>query len=433
MTSIQQFYPSDSRCGDCLLKPQRQCVLWWKKLIEPLSSGSKLCQTVTRIVAVIPLIMATIIAFVLGVIGISLRACLSNNSPASSLAVEAKKTEEIQLITEGFNWVQIVSKEKHHQTITSEKVKEIATLHTRKVFISREVPEDYRKQFPLGIVVKLSTREERDNKRCYWPHQEEIAYKIDKLFGWNIVPKTKVLHGSYFKTKVVKDKYFKFRAIIESGHFSCFEEPTFTIQSYRKGDTLDAIDERATKLSTDSYQKAYLLNMIFCKSDSNPGNTSYNVDIGQFTMFDNEFMGINHGNYGYDLDKFLSEKEKVISETLLSQVSSINLTSLVQIRKKYFSKDEELIELWRGEWGGRRTHNQSESGWNQLLIHFHCLKAAIVQLKSRNEQVTLNTLQLEQQEQRKIFQKDIPPGWRYHQDENLKIFELIMKKQEILE
>lgn len=103
MTSIQQFYPSDSRCGDCLLKPQRQCVLWWKKLIEPLSSGSKLCQTVTRIVAVIPLIMATIIAFVLGVIGISLRACLSNNSPASSLAVEAKKTEEIQLITEGFN------------------------------------------------------------------------------------------------------------------------------------------------------------------------------------------------------------------------------------------------------------------------------------------------------------------------------------------
>lgn len=361
---------------------------------------------------------------------------LTSPPPPASLPAEIKKIDNLPIITEGFQWIEILSKDKEQEaaSATVEKVKKTTTQHTRIVFISRKIPENYRKQFSFGIVVKISTREERHKKRCYWPHQEEIAYKIDKMFGWNIVPKTKVLHGSYFKTRAVNDKYFKFRAIIKSlpPVPGFFEEPTFTIQSYRKGVTLDAIKETTATVSKDSFQKAYLLNMIFCKADNNPGNTNYDPDTGQFTMFDNEFMGHSYESQDFDLDKFHLESEKEISETILSQVSSINIKSLVQIKKKYALKDEELIKLWQREWGGEKVRNESEGSWNQLLIHFYCLKSAIVQLKNTNRKITPHTVKLEQLEQRKIFQKEIPSEGIYAPDRDLKIFEFIMKKADLL-
>src|SRR5690242_9463611 len=63
-------------------------------------------------------------------------------------------------------------------------------LHSRIIYTG--MPKD---QEEVQYVAKIATPQIRRNRNePDLPHAEEVAYKVCKLFNWDIVPKSKVLH-----------------------------------------------------------------------------------------------------------------------------------------------------------------------------------------------------------------------------------------------
>ncbi len=131
--------------------------------------------------------------------------------------------------------------------------------HLREVYLSHE----------QNCVVKISSSVDRKRKGSNndWPHAEEIAYKINKLFSWNVIPKTKLMHGSEL-TNNLESKYEKYvdiqksmvhREISKIAHF------TFTFQTLVKGKTFPHHGRKDQKIDSKSYQQAYLLGIILVK------------------------------------------------------------------------------------------------------------------------------------------------------------------------
>lgn len=86
---VSNLYQVDSRRGDKLLEPQRWCRKQWGYLFTPLTaSENKWAQVAKRIVQVAFLILPTAVAYVLGVCGIVIKACVpATLDPSSSVQV----------------------------------------------------------------------------------------------------------------------------------------------------------------------------------------------------------------------------------------------------------------------------------------------------------------------------------------------------------
>lgn len=409
MGSIATLYQADLRFGDSWIKPLRECRRTWHIMTSSLKPNqSRVCQVVIRVLTFIPLVIATLVASLLGVVGICLKGCTSKpredkrSAPPSSLSIDASAPEEEDKLGQealdaeikaardmGFSWIELEASE--------------SMSFKRSVFISKEVPEAYRKQFPHGIVVKLSNASERSKKGCYWPFQEEIAFKLAaKLFGWEVVPKTKVMSATYFQTplrQVSREhlKYQRYRPVIQSlGRYtSQFEPATFTIQAYTPGISLRKMYPDAS-FRTPLFQQACLLDMIFNKSDDNPDNYLVDLTTGRVALIDNEFLGYSN-QVAILFEKFPLEKDKEVLPELLDKIISLGLGDLAVIKAKYDPRDQHLFEEWLKEpLNAPRGLCRSERGWTTLLVHFNALKAAIEKLRASGGTITMSRLRAEQ-------------------------------------
>ena len=111
-------------------------------------------------------------------------------------------------------------------------------------------------------VAKIETALLRNARLSFsLPHAEEIAYKVCKMFGWNTVPKTKVVHASSIQNE-------KYTALIQSLG-SLKRTGTFTFQIFKEGNTLpDKKPSSVVKPDLSSFVKAFLLDMVLGKNDA---------------------------------------------------------------------------------------------------------------------------------------------------------------------
>ncbi len=75
---ISNLYKHDESFADYFLQPQRFCERGWEYFVSPLDPGFRsFLDVIARIVIFVPLVFATICSYVIGVIGISMKAFAS--------------------------------------------------------------------------------------------------------------------------------------------------------------------------------------------------------------------------------------------------------------------------------------------------------------------------------------------------------------------
>jgi hypothetical protein len=228
------------------------------------------------------------------------------------------------------------------------------------------------------------------------PHAEEIVYKICKLFHWNTVPKTKILHEFSVLQDNSTEKLQKYKKIMNG--FKCKQYPiTFTFQAFVKGKTLpDKVTESTKVPNLSSYQKAYLLGCILGPFDARSDNVIFNRQTGELFEIDNEYIG----REGYQslgiLNDFTSLKSEEISPEILNDVLNIELTQLAKIREKYKFRDENLIALWSQEPQPTRydcNSKERDKCWSTIMENFKLLKVSILALRVKEGPITLEKLE----------------------------------------
>lgn len=269
--------------------------------------------------------------------------------------------------------------------------RKVALSHSRSVFISSQVFGAQHRW-----VAKLEIDEMRQHKKTFFPHAEEIAYKIAKLLKWNSVPKTKILHQ--FSLEKPNDKYQKYSSLMpyfidgnSTGH-----PITFTFQAFIKGEPLPTYAELAarTKKRPDilpsSYQRAFLLDMILGKGDARGDNTMYNPETREIFEIDNEYLGST--NYEGVLEAFTEfaglEIEKGIQEDLLK----VHPDQLLPIQTKYKERDADLLSHQTREPISiviPDSERIAREKWSTFSDNLCCIQKAIQSLNKEGHPVTL--------------------------------------------
>ncbi len=102
---VQKYYQPDKSCFDLLLYPQRKCHKCWVQLFSSsssrdLSSCEHLAELIKRVVYVIPLILATLISYVIGVVAVGLKGC-TKAKKSSEPIIRPGKLHENERIAQG--------------------------------------------------------------------------------------------------------------------------------------------------------------------------------------------------------------------------------------------------------------------------------------------------------------------------------------------
>ncbi len=263
----------------------------------------------------------------------------------------------------------------------------IGSTHTRSVYKSPQ------------WVIKIDTAQSRNVKLLdYLPHAEEIAYKISKLFGWRTVPKTKTIHQDDISSPKTAAYYFELMKpfIDETGKLPI----TCTLQGFIKGDTLPSEVEIHTgqkekpQVKLDTYQEAFLLEMILGKGDSR-GDNFMRTKTGVIRSIDNEYIGLGT-KYDGILNQYQTEKEQPINQRILRDVMRVKQDQIESIQAKYTARDSQLAHLWEEEPASLRypkLKDISKEKWTIIGANIAMIKQAISTLKQTDQIVTLTRLE----------------------------------------
>lgn len=247
-------------------------------------------------------------------------------------------------------------------------------------------------------VAKLENCLQRDARLLSpLPHSDEIAYKIGKLFRWNTIPKTKILHEL---APINNEKYQKYNQLMQYFLNENRQNKlpiTFTFQSFMDGETLPNKGElKNQKPDLSSYQKTYLLDVILGKSDARGDNIIYNAITRELFEIDNEYIGSDGYASEGVLNDFNELKQETISEEILQNILSVDLEQLQHVSDKYKKRDDELIDLWRNEplfKNYRAREALMNEKWGQIFENFRILKNSIQLLKNGDEVISLEKLE----------------------------------------
>ena len=260
---------------------------------------------------------------------------------------------------------------------------------SRKVFIgeSNSLPR---------LVVKIEDAKMRGKKlELVLPHAEEIAYKICKMFHWNTVPKSKVLHqysALYIDPTRKLQKYIRLMAPFKNMEYPC----TFTFQAFVAGQILpDVVTSKTRDPNPSSYQKAYLLGMVLGKFDARGDNAIHNHQTGELFEIDNEYIGKEGYKDSGILNQFRKLKRQEVPLQILNDVLSTQMIQLAQIRDKYKLRDDCLITSWSTEpypefldCGSKKR----DEYWSRIMENLTFLKMSIHALRERKGPVTIEKL-----------------------------------------
>ena len=224
------------------------------------------------------------------------------------------------------------------------------------------------------------------------PHAEEIAYKICKIFHWNTIPKTKVLHQYSLPYENRVEKRQKYAELMKGFH--CPNYPiTFTFQAFVEGKNIHG---KTLDPSLSSYQKAYLLGMVLGKFDAHGDNILFNEETREFFEIDNEYIGERNYAKNGVLNHYKELKQEEISPEMLDDLLNTSVTQFTKIQNKYNVRDVNLIALWANEpiqaLFGYNDRARSNC-WSRIMENFIFLKMGILTLRECKTPVTIENLE----------------------------------------
>lgn len=226
------------------------------------------------------------------------------------------------------------------------------------------------------------------------PHAEEIAYKICKMFRWNTIPKTKVIHQYSVTGKNLPAKLQKY-AKLASGFNSRNHPFTITFQAFVEGESIPWL-KYPKNLNLSSYQKAYLLGMVLGKYDARCDNVILNLGTRELFEIDNEYIGMRQYQDGGFLNNYKSMKTEEISPEILETILSVSNDQLTKIQDKYTARDNNLIAHWAHEsypiFYGYMNYVRKDC-WNTIERNFNSLKFSIHDLRDCKMPVTIENLE----------------------------------------
>lgn len=290
--------------------------------------------------------------------------------------------------------------------------------HSRLVYIGLPSPSLPR------WVAKIETPEIRNRRgQLFFPYAEEVAYKVCKLFHWDTIPKSKVLHQCDLQNLGCVEKINKYEPLIKSFE-KIYGPKTFTFQLFVDGETLDNTTPQTTQMpDLSSFQKAYLLSMILGKYDDRGDNTIFDCKTRKLFGIDNEYIGLTEYRTTGILNCFKDLKKKEIDSHILADILKVTDVDLKHIQDKYHAKELKLIGLWFNEIiyeplnksasidiqsSNLRYSSESSSlgvaesddeefaindCWAAILNNFKFLKEEILCLKGRHEPITIKLLE----------------------------------------
>jgi len=213
--------------------------------------------------------------------------------------------------------------------------------HRRVVY---QVADATRTVLSQDWVVRLDTAENRRDKFCaFFPHADEIAYKVSKLLGWPTVPKAKIVHSS---GPELVGKYAKYQPILEAikkEAKASLDPVTFTIKKFVPGCTLAGLKDLVATADCVSYQRMALLQLLLDMRDLRADNMMYQASTGQFYAIDNEYM-VHPGTYAPTgvLFPLKALHAKLLDQRLLSDLLKLTCAQLEGLRDKYMKRDRDL-------------------------------------------------------------------------------------------
>ncbi len=312
-----------------------------------------------------------------------------DNIPKTGINSNEKKESKVP------HWTRIVANSKGH-----------FVSHTREVMKSTIVPSSCETAFPAGCVVKAGSESERRKKMEGCAYSEEISYKICKLLKWNVIPKTKVIHGTkFFEEEVVQPKHQKYFDLfnsfwdgIKQGYY------TYTFTAFVEGNTPVEDGFKTEKDGfQDSYQKTFLLDMLLGKQDAHAGNIIQNSSTGELFEIDNEYIGRSYDSKGA-LRNLPSEMDKEINQDLLNVISSLKISDLLKIKTKYCEKALSLEETWNRS--NERIIWMNINLWLGVITNLYSMQKAI---KNSDSKLTIKQLEAKVKKEREEFEKQLPP------------------------
>jgi hypothetical protein len=277
---------------------------------------------------------------------------------------------------------------------------EVNYSHTREVYTSGATP------LPR-FVAKIETPYRRDEIADKRPYADEFAYKVCKLFRWNTIPKTKVLHESSMLSEIPAPKLRKYSPLTRQFLGPTWRKNlpyTFTFQRFIEGCTLDE-KKRASweimKMLPDlhSFQKALLLTLLLGGQDSRDDNMMFNKETCEVFLIDNEHIGEKCTLCWSSLKSFSDLTSQEIPLEILDTFLLVTPDQLLQLRNKYEARDQELMALWANESPPTVFDEDDMKVLDKQLdnidFNFCLLQEGIKSLRMKNAPVTLITLQEE--------------------------------------
>ena len=325
-------------------------------------------------------------------------------APSSASESPQSKAQPVENTLPPVRWSTIPAK-----PIYNEMGYVVAYSHYRSVFISSSIPGAQHRW-----VAKLETAQVRSKKCTYFPHAEEIAYKIaKKLLHWNTVPKTKILHQFSLENPIDKyQKYYSLMKYFMDTNYAANHPATFTFQTLVKGETLPSHADLAegVKQKPDilpsSYHRAILLSMILGKDDARGDNTMYDPQTREIFEIDNEYLGVT--GYSGILDVFTELANLGIEKEILENVLRIQPDQLAKIQTKYTARNAHLRSLQAREL--RPTIPASDrivrEKWGAIFDNLFCIQETIRSLCQKDRSVTIEQLKIDTELRLKALQEE---------------------------
>lgn len=275
---------------------------------------------------------------------------------------------------------------------------DIGMSHTRNVFVSQPLPMQENSH---RWVAKIMTPDIKQIKAMNYYHAEEVAYKISKLFGWNTIPKTKILHAS----DINNSKYVKYLPLMQQFFLDIKTDIsstfTFTFQTYITGEILITEGNPAEFVKHDvnlsSYQKAFLLNLILGRGDTRGDNTIYNKETKELFEIDNEYIGGRGDNYPENgsLNNFKELKLEIITKEIIDDLFKVDHSKILDVKNKYTERDFNLSKIIKEKEGHNllslnKLINSVYQAFSRNLLD---VQAAFRLLEEQQVEVTLDAVE----------------------------------------
>ena len=278
--------------------------------------------------------------------------------------------------------------------------------YSREVRIYRKIEEFSRKvlcKFPQGFLIKNEDVKARERRgiRTFTPYGDEEVYKINKLFQFTVIPKSKVVCLNSMDQPSFSIKPFYINILSETlstSSTSGLYATTYTIQSYKSGRSPNEEDP----ISLSSFQQAYLLNLLLGRGDADRRNAIYNPECQKLYEVDNEVLGFK--NYDGFLSEYPSLMEQPLQEEVLNNFISVEKKAFEQLLEKYTTKNIETVKNYFAIYSDPETAYEKlgmtlENKENEIFadslkiqLNFDALIKAIQSLIKQKEPVTINSI-----------------------------------------